>query len=142
MTKENTAAAPEAEAKEQAPAPQKVLRAKFTAHQDINQNDFKNFVKACPFSTEGGQALTWENGPDATTVTIKVQVPADLEQEQFDEWLLTSGEDLLDITTLDDKGTETVIREQAEEEEESEDDDDAESAKKAEAKKAKAAKKK
>lgn len=31
---------------------------------DTNQNEFKTWLKGCPFSFEGGQTVTWENVPD------------------------------------------------------------------------------
>lgn len=31
---------------------------------EVNQNEFKNWVKSCPFSFEGGQTIAWENVPD------------------------------------------------------------------------------
>jgi len=31
---------------------------------DTNQNDFKNWVKSCPFSADGDQTVHWENIPD------------------------------------------------------------------------------
>ena len=31
---------------------------------DVPQNEFKNWVKSCPFSFEGGQTIVWENLPE------------------------------------------------------------------------------
>lgn len=31
---------------------------------DVNQNEFKNWLKSCPFSFEGGQTIAWENVPE------------------------------------------------------------------------------
>ena len=30
---------------------------------NTNQNDFKTWLKSCPFSFEGGQTIAWENIP-------------------------------------------------------------------------------
>lgn len=31
---------------------------------DTNQNEFKTWLKSCPFSFEGGQTIAWENVPE------------------------------------------------------------------------------
>ena len=31
---------------------------------DTNQNEFKNWLKSCPVSFEGGQTIAWENIPE------------------------------------------------------------------------------
>lgn len=36
----------------------------FIVPDDVPQNEFKDWVKSCPFSKEGGQNLQWENIPD------------------------------------------------------------------------------
>lgn len=49
-----------------APAPKKALKRAtitVTMDQEVNQNDFKNWLKSCPVSFEGGQTITWENLP-------------------------------------------------------------------------------
>lgn len=45
----------------QQPAPKKKKAATLTiiVDDDVNQNDFKNWLKSCPFSEAGGQTITW-----------------------------------------------------------------------------------
>lgn len=65
MTEEaqTEAAAPAQEAP--APKPKKKATLSIIMDADANQNDFKNWLKSCPFSFEGGQTVTWENLPAA-----------------------------------------------------------------------------
>lgn len=46
---------------DQKPAPRKKVTVSFIMDASVNQNEFKNWVKSCPVSHEGGQSLTWEN---------------------------------------------------------------------------------
>lgn len=66
MTEENQTEGPaEGEEKETPPKPRKKkVTLTFIVDEDVNQNDFKNWVKSCPFSHEGGQTLAWEHIED------------------------------------------------------------------------------
>lgn len=46
-----------------APAPKAKKRATISliVDADVNQNEFKNWLKSCPFSAEGDQTIQWEN---------------------------------------------------------------------------------
>jgi hypothetical protein len=44
---------------------------------DTNQNEFKNWLKSCPFSFEGGQTITWENVPAPEAANEGANAPAD-----------------------------------------------------------------
>lgn len=89
MTEETKAEAPAEEAK----APEHmVLVAIFFPGEDRNQNEFKNYVKSCPFSHEGGQTLEWGRDHDrGPYVKVKVQVKAETNEGQLIEWLKSSG---------------------------------------------------
>ena len=48
-----------------APAPaakaQKRATISLIVDADVNQNEFKNWLKSCPFSAQGDQTIQWEN---------------------------------------------------------------------------------
>lgn len=54
-----------------APAKKAMKKVTITALVDAetNQNDFKSWLKSCPFSIDGGQTIAWEN--------VEVDAPAD-----------------------------------------------------------------
>jgi len=39
-------------------------------NDSVAQNDFKNWIKSCPFSPEGGQTLVWEYLKETKTVEV------------------------------------------------------------------------
>lgn len=75
---------------EPAPPTEKVVMAQFVTGEDVNRNAFKDWLKACPFSQEGGQAIEWIRNPkNIVTAKIKVQVPVELEEDEFNAWAQT-----------------------------------------------------
>lgn len=47
--------------KTETPKARKKVTMTFIVDADVNQNEFKNWVKSCPFSADGDQTVTWEN---------------------------------------------------------------------------------
>lgn len=86
-----------------APEP-KVLLVKFQTSEDINRNNFKSWLKDCPFSEEGRQALTWKTSKLQIFVNVEIQVMEDVTKKQIDEWLLSAEPHVLEIIVLDDGG--------------------------------------
>lgn len=53
---------------------------------ETNQNEFKNWLKTCPFSIDGGQTIAWENIPEPEKVeTASKPALSEKDEQESDE---------------------------------------------------------
>lgn len=59
------------------PRPLKKATITLIVDDEVSQNEFKNWLKSCPFSYEGGQTVTWEKIPLPGAAAEDVAAPGE-----------------------------------------------------------------